>query len=109
MIVRLPDDVTGLAIRETNAQATGAWGSPAQILLRCGVATPAPSSLPCAEYGGVDWLLDDTAAESYVVATTYGRNPSVEVIVSKDLDRPAEALAAISKAVGVIAAARQCL
>ena len=109
VIVRLPEDVVGLAIRETTAQATGAWGSPAQVLLRCGVAPPAPSSLPCAEYGGVDWLVDSTAADSYVIATTYGRTPAVEVVLSDSLDQPAAVLADIAGAVDVIAATRRCL
>ena len=32
VIVRLPASVAGEAIRETNAQATGAWGNPAAVL-----------------------------------------------------------------------------
>ena len=32
VVVRLPDEVAGQAARETNAQGTGAWGSPASVL-----------------------------------------------------------------------------
>ena len=41
---RLPETVDGLERRETNAQATGAWGNPASVLLRCGVPTPGPTA-----------------------------------------------------------------
>ena len=40
VIVRLPERVAEQPQRETNAQATGAWGSPASILLHCGVSVP---------------------------------------------------------------------
>jgi hypothetical protein len=45
--VRLPEGIDDFAQRETNAQATGAWGEPAAIFLRCGVPVPGPSTLPC--------------------------------------------------------------
>ena len=54
----LPDTVSTLPQRETNAQGTGAWGEPADIVLRCGVPVPDPtSSLPCDTVDGIDWLL----------------------------------------------------
>lgn len=70
--------------RWTDAQATGAWGNPGEdsaILLRCGVAVPAPTSaLQCATFEGIDWLVD--ASETpYLTLTTYGRDPAVQLFI----------------------------
>ena len=92
IIVRLPDTVSELEIRETNAQGTAAWGTPTAVILRCGVAEPAPTStLPCVLVDDVYWLRDDTNAPSYVF-TTYGRSPATEVIVNRDAVSPGVAL-----------------
>jgi len=80
--VRLPETVGELASRETNAQATGAWGDPASVILRCGVPSPAPTAeLPCITVEGIDWLRDDSDDPNFVF-TTYGRTPAVEVIIN---------------------------
>jgi hypothetical protein len=80
--VRLPDTLEGLPKRETNAQATGAWGDPAEILLRCGVSVPSVSDLPCVETDGFYWLRDDSKAPTYVF-TSYGRTPAVAVVIDQ--------------------------
>src|SRR5664279_2771923 len=70
VIVHLPDTVAGLDQRETNAQSTGAWGEPAGVLLRCGVAVPDPTAaLACvtAPTDGIDWLRDDSDAPNFVL------------------------------------------
>ena len=66
--------------RNTDAQGTAAWGTPAAITLTCGVDTPQVSDLRCATYDGVDWLYDDRGTTQ--VLTTYGREPGVQVIVT---------------------------
>ena len=43
--VRLPQTIAGQDRRWTDAQATGAWGDPAAVLLTCGVTVPGPSTL----------------------------------------------------------------
>lgn len=78
--VRLPDSVAGLDRRETNAQATGAWGSPASVLLRCGVPTPGPTSDRCISLNGIDWIEDASETPTYRY-TSYGRTPAVEVVI----------------------------
>lgn len=88
VIVSLPDTVGGrtsdLALRETNAQGTAAWGTPTAAILRCGVPVPDPTStLRCYEADGIDWLLDESDAPN-LVYTSYGREPAVEVIVNQD-------------------------
>ena len=98
--VRLPDTADGQPLRSTNAQATGAWGNPASIILRCGVPAPAPTAeLPCLTVEGIDWLRDDSDAPNYVF-TTYGRVPAVEVIVDGDKASGFAALVDLAPAVG---------
>ncbi len=105
--VRLPDAIDNNVKRETDAQATGAWGNPSTILLRCGVAVPGPSPLLCVTLKGIDWLRDDSGAPNYVF-TTYGRDPAVEMIVNGDKASGTNALIAVSNAVGSIPATRAC-
>ncbi|WP_426183405.1 DUF3515 family protein [Microbacterium sp. TWP3-1-2b2] len=70
--------------RWTDAQSTGAWGdsgASSAIILRCGVAVPAPTSeLQCVTFEGVDWLVD--ASETpFLRLTTYGRDPAVQLYI----------------------------
>jgi hypothetical protein len=78
--------------RETNAQATGAWGDPAAILLRCGVTVPTASDLPCVETDpGFQWLRDDSKAPTYVF-TSYGRTPAIAVVIDQNTLSPGPTL-----------------
>lgn len=108
--VRLPEAVDGQAKRETNAQATGAWGEPASILLRCGIEPSGPTALPCLNVNGVDWIRDDSQAPLYRFEA-YGREPGVEVIVDADAQPPVSgtnALVDLGDAVSVLPQTRQC-
>lgn len=78
--VRLPDRVAGLDRRFTDAQATGAWGDPTSVLLSCGVPVPPPTTMSCQTFDGIDWLIDESQLPQYI-ATTYGRDPAVQVIL----------------------------
>jgi hypothetical protein len=79
--VRLPDTVAGKAQRETNAQATGAWGTPTAVLLRCGVPPIGPTTKPCVSVNGVDWVLMTDPTAKSIVYQTFGRTPATEVII----------------------------
>lgn len=82
VIVHLPKTLEGQRLRPTDAQGTGAWGSPAGILLTCGITTPTVSTLTCASPGGVDWLVDYSKnGGKTAIYTTYGRVPGVQVVV----------------------------
>ena len=88
VVVRLPETVGGrdsdLALRQTDAQGTAAWGTPTAAILRCGVPVPDPTStLRCYTADGIDWLLDESDSPN-LVYITYGREPAVEVIVNQD-------------------------
>ena len=98
IIVRLPDVIDDHTQRETDAQATGAWGDPAVILLTCGGDVPGPSTDRCITIDGIDWLVDDTDPD-FGVFTTYGRDPAVQVVVDL-VTSDSNALNALSNAVG---------
>lgn len=79
----------GLDRRQTTAQATTAWGDPA-VVLRCGLEPPGPTTDRCETVstpGGpsVDWLVlpgeGQGAAGADWTFVTYGRVPTVEVVV----------------------------
>ncbi|MFS0794113.1 DUF3515 family protein [Microbacterium sp. 1P10AE] len=80
VVSRLPKTISGQERRWTDAQATGAWGDPAAILLTCGLEAPGPSTLPCRPFDGVDWLVDESQADqNRYTLTTFGRQPAVQV------------------------------
>ena len=109
VIVRLPDTVAGLDARETNAQATGAWGTPAEVLLRCGVPVPDPTStLSCVEVDGVNWLRDSSGDPNFVF-TSYGRDPATEVIINGETVSGLTVLTDLASAIGVIPATGACV
>jgi hypothetical protein len=98
VIVRLPETLQGLERRETNAQATGAWGDPTSVLLRCGVEVPVASTLPCVEVDGIFWLRDDAEDPTFVF-TTFGRDPAVDVVIDRDAASPGLVLSDLSRMV----------
>lgn len=109
--VLLPSTVSTLGQRITDAQGTGAWGTPADILLYCGVAVPDPTSaLPCVTVDGIDWLRNDKDAPVYIF-TTYGRDPAVTVKVnSKDVKADGnQALNDLAVAVAAIPSKHRCV
>ena len=111
VVVLLPDTVSTLRQRETNAQGTGAWGEPADIVLRCGVPVPDPtSSLPCDTVDGIDWLLK-TDPNNVFTFTTYGRDPAVAVTInSKDVKADGnQALNDLAIAVAEIPSKHRCI
>lgn len=89
--VRLPGTVAGEERRWTDAQATGAWGDPAAVLLTCGLEPPGPTEARCITVGGVDWIVDESEAPRYRV-TTYGRTPAVQVYLDNEVVSTNEAL-----------------
>ena len=107
VIVRLPESVADQKKRETNAQATGAWGEPATILLHCGVEVPGPSTLPCVEVNGIDWIEDDSQKPTYRY-TTFGRSPAVEVVLDSEKVSGTTTLVDLAGAVEKIPATNKC-
>ena len=108
VIVHLPNTVADQPARETNAQATGAWGDPSAVLLTCGVEVPGPTTLPCLTINGVDWIEDDSEAPMYRY-TTYGREPATEVYLDSEIVSGSTTLVDLASAVSTIPATTQCL
>lgn len=104
--VRLPESIGDenaqspivLQERQTDAQATGAWGDPVAVVLRCGLAPTPVSDLPCVTVGSVDWLVDESASPDYRFIS-YGREPAVEVSVDNDTVSGTAVLEALEDAV----------
>ena len=105
--VRLPDAIGDQAKRITNAQATGAWGNPSTVILRCGLEPVNVSSLPCVTASGIDWVVDDSKSPSYRFIT-FGRSPATEVIVDSKSVAGVTALDAMVEAVKRIPATKTC-
>ena len=105
--VRLPATVANEAKRSTDAQATGAWGNPTAVILRCGLEPVEVSTLPCVTASGVDWLVDESAKPSYRFIT-FGRNPATEVIVDSNKVAGVSVLDELSSAIQSIEATKAC-
>jgi hypothetical protein len=101
LTVRLPASVDGQPRRWTDAQATGAWGDPASVIITCGVPELGPTTLPCTPVNGVDWVIDDSDAPRYRV-TTFDRTPAVEVYLDNDVVSSAQVLDRLSQVVTVL-------
>lgn len=106
--VRLPDTVDGLAKRSTDAQATGAWGTPAAVLLRCGLEAVTVSTMKCVTTSKIDWLVDDTNAPTYRFIT-YARKPAVEVIIDSKKASGVNVLDDLANAIEQLPASKHCL
>jgi hypothetical protein len=108
VVVHLPAELGTAPLRETDAQGTGAWGDPqSTVILRCGVATPGPTTDACISYDDVDWVEDDSRAPD-IRYTTYGRTPAVEVVIDST-QASYTALTDLSGVVAVIPQTARCV
>ena len=105
--VRLPDEVDGQERRWTDAQATGAWGTPASVILTCGVEPPGPTEARCITLGGVDWIVDESDPPRYLIRS-YGRAPAVEVYADNSVVSPDEVLSALGPIVSLPPRESEC-
>lgn len=120
----LPQRVGGLAARTTTAQGAAAWGpagapegGSGQVVLRCGVDPPGPTTAECSAVTGpdqpeVDWISVQGPRGSRF--TTYGRSPATQVVVPSTLTDADPALtqavlADVAAAVATVPAQRRCV
>ena len=108
LAVRLPDVVAEQVRRDTTAQATGAWGDPASVLLWCGESAPGPTTDSCVSVNGIDWIVDESDAPRYRF-TSYGRQPTVSVVVDNELVSGSTVLSDLASAVSVTERVGECL
>jgi len=107
VIVRLPDTVAELDRRTTNAQSTGAWGSPVGVELRCGVPTSGPTTEMCVSVKGVDWIIDESEAPLYRFEA-YGRTPGLEVFVNSEIASGTLVATDLTNVAQMLPQTRQC-
>ncbi|MCU1436061.1 MAG: hypothetical protein JWR71_2786 [Pseudarthrobacter sp.] len=109
MMVALPDAIGEAALRKTNSQATAAWGNPSQVILRCGVNVPGPTTDRCVSVNGVDWVIKE--GDAAWTLTTFGREPATEVLLTKDQETISSAtvLADLAAAAAKIPATGRCV
>jgi hypothetical protein len=105
-MVALPDAVAGHQRRETDSQATAAWGDPSAVILRCGVPTPGPTTEHCVTANGVDWVTRDDG--EFWTLTTYGRTPAVEVLFDDTRAASSSVMVDLASAVSRIPATGGC-
>lgn len=105
--VRLPESIAEHDKRVTDAQATGAYGEPVAVIVRCGLPGVTVSNLRCVSTSGVDWLVDEAEAPSYRFIS-FGRTPATEVIVDSEKAVGVSTLDAIAPAIKSIPATANC-
>ena len=106
--VRLPDQVAGLDKRDTNAQATGAWGETAAVQLVCGIEPSGPTTDQCVTVNDVDWVINDSAAPIYRFEA-YGRDPGLAVFVDSEVVSGTDAVLDLSTVVKQLPQTRKCV
>ena len=107
IMVALPSELADQQQRETDSQATAAWGEPSKIILRCGVPVPGPTTDQCATVNGIDWILRED--ESTWTATTYGREPAVEVLFDPNEVSSSTLLVQQENSISRIEPTRECI
>lgn len=107
VMIALPPEVAEHAQRDTDSQATSAWGDPSRVVLRCGVDVPGPTTDPCVTVNDVDWVLRE--GDPAWTATTYGRDPAVEVLFDPDEVASSTVLVELNNAVSRVPQDRMCV
>lgn len=107
IMVALPSELADQQQRETDSQSSAAWGDPSKIILRCGVPIPGPTTEQCATVNSIDWILQED--ETTWTATTYGREPAVEVIFNPEEVSSSTLLVQLENAVSRIEPTRACV
>ncbi|WP_241095557.1 MULTISPECIES: DUF3515 family protein [unclassified Leucobacter] len=107
VIVRLPETIGELPLRHTNAQATGAWGDPAAVLLKCGIEPSGPTTDQCVSVDGIDWIID-RSREPLFRFEAYGREPGLEVIVDSEKVSGTTVVTELSAVAQLLPQTRQC-
>ncbi len=107
VMVALPPEVAEHSQRETNSQATSAWGDPSKVVLRCGVEVPGPTTDACVSVNDIDWVLSE--GETAWTATTYGREPAVEVLFDPEEVASSTVLVQLGDPVSKIDQTRKCI
>lgn len=110
VMLAMPESVSGMDQRETSSQGTTAYGDPSAMIVRCGAEEPGPTTDPCTNVNGVDWLISEVPDQKdQWRAVTYGRSPAVEVLFDSSRVPSSTALVDTGSAMQNIEQTRQCL
>ncbi len=107
VMIALPPVVAEHEQRDTDSQATSAWGEPSQVVLRCGVTPPGPTTDPCVTVDDIDWVVRE--GDPAWTATTYGRDPAVEVLFDPEEVASSTVLVELGSAVAQVEQTRACV
>ncbi|MFE2290748.1 DUF3515 family protein [Streptomyces sp. NPDC059452] len=106
---RYPDRLGGQELTFSDRPGVAVWGSNA-IVLRCGVELPAPTTDPCANVDGVNWVFrEDSSEDGAKTVVTYGRDPAVEAVISDEVVAVDDVLVELSTLVKPVKTYTQCL
>lgn len=109
-MLAMPETMGDLEQRPTTSQGTTAYGDPSGVIVRCGVDAPPPTTDPCTNVNGVDWLISEVEGQDdQWRAVTYGRSPAVEVLFDTARVPSSTAIVETGSAVSQIPQERPCL
>lgn len=103
-----PASLGDLPRRDTSLAGVAVWGD-RDIVLRCGVTPPGPTTDPCFAVDGVDWVLDQKQSTgTRKVIVSYGRTPATQVVFEGGGKTDA-ALVDLSKLIAPIRQTSHCI
>ncbi|MGG7570099.1 DUF3515 family protein [Streptomyces sirii] len=83
----------------TDLPGVAVWGDGA-VVLRCGLTPPRPTTDPCVNVEGVDWVLREAEPrDGHRLLLTYGRHPAVDVTLTGQGSTTEALLVALSRIV----------
>lgn len=110
VMLAMPETMGDLDQRATTSQGTTAYGDPSGVIVRCGVEPPAPTTDPCSNVNGVDWLISEVEGqENQWRAVSYGRSPAVEILFDTSRVPSSTAIVETGSAVAQIPQQSSCL
>lgn len=115
IVIGAPSTMLGQPRGHTTSQGTVVWGSGDDaVVLRCGVVPPGPTTEQCSRLDDnagavVDWIVRED--DGYVLYTTYGREPAIDISVPRALapDQPSAAPLEVGALVSQIPATTFCV
>lgn len=105
-----PRELGGRTREEVDLPGVAVWGD-GDVVLRCGLPAPPPTTDPCFEAGGVDWVIDlKKSTRDRKVIVTYGRSPATEVTFAADMTTTDAAILGLSSTVApLVEQTDQCI
>ncbi|CAM5519683.1 DUF3515 family protein [Streptomyces fumanus] len=104
-----PGELAGQPRHGTGSPGVVVWGD-RDIVLRCGIPGPGPTTDPCFAVDGVDWVIDSARSDrTQKVIISYGRAPATEVTFAHPMDTLDAALIDLSALIAPIEQTQRCV